>query len=84
MINSVIHHLGIGLRDRKSAEPFFDRLFVEFLGLQKVATQEAIAGWKGRGTRFYVYPIASGERPGTLQHLVFTARSRAEVDQFVG
>jgi len=84
VINSVIHHLGIGLRDPKSAEPFFDRLFVEFLGLQKEVTQEAVAGWKGRGTRFYVYPIVSGDRPGTLQHLAFAARSRAEVDQFVG
>ena len=27
---SVIHHLGIGLRDPKSAELFFDGLFVEF------------------------------------------------------
>ncbi len=27
MINSVIHHLGIGLRDPKSAESFLDRLF---------------------------------------------------------
>jgi glyoxylase I family protein len=84
MSNSVIHHLGIGLRDPKSAEAFFGRLFVEFLGLQREVTQEAVAGWKGRGTRFYLYPIASGERPGTLQHLAFAARSRAEVDQFAG
>jgi hypothetical protein len=84
LINSVIHHLGIGLCDPKSAEPFFDRLFVEFLGLHKEVTQEAVAGWKGRGTRFYVYPIVSAERPGTLQHLAFAASSRAEVDQFVG
>ena len=84
MINSIIHHLGIGLCDPKSAVPFFDQLFVEFLGLQKEVTQEAVAGWKGRGTRFYVYPIVSGERPGTLQHLAFAARSCAEVDQFVG
>jgi len=84
MINFVIHHLGIGLRDPRSAETFFDQLFLEFLGLQKEVTQEAVAGWKGRGTRFYLYPIASGERPGTLQHLAFAARSRAEVDQFAG
>jgi len=83
VINSIIHHLGIGLRDPKSAEAFFDQLFVEFLGLQKEVTQEAVAGWKGRGTRFYIYPIVPGERPGTLQHLAFAARSRAEVDQFV-
>jgi catechol 2,3-dioxygenase-like lactoylglutathione lyase family enzyme len=83
MINSIIHHLGIGLRDPNAGEPFFDRLFVDFFGLQKEVTQEAVAGWKGRGARFYIYPIASDESRGTLQHLAFAARSRAEVDQFV-
>lgn len=28
MINSVIHHLGIGLRYPKDAEPFFDTLLI--------------------------------------------------------
>ena len=82
MINSVIHHIGIGLRDPGSAESFFDRLFTQFLGLEKETTTEAVAGWKGRGTRFYIYPLSAGEAPGSLQHLAFTARSRAEVDRF--
>jgi len=82
VINSVIHHLGIGLRDPESAESFLDRLFIEFLGLEKEKTTEALAGWKGRGTRFYIYPLSGGESPGALQHLAFCARSRAEVDQF--
>jgi glyoxylase I family protein len=88
MINSVIHHLGIGLRDPKVAEPFFDCLFVEFLGLEKevMTADEAVAGWKGRGARVYLYPISSGGEsgpvPGSLQHLAFSARTRAEVERF--
>jgi catechol 2,3-dioxygenase-like lactoylglutathione lyase family enzyme len=82
MINSVIHHIGIGLRDPRSAKSFFDQLFTEFLGLAKETTTEAVAGWKGRGTRFYIYPLAAGEAPGSLQHLAFSARSRTEVDRF--
>jgi catechol 2,3-dioxygenase-like lactoylglutathione lyase family enzyme len=82
MINSVIHHLGIGLRDPAAAEAFFDRLLVEFLGLEKQTTTEAVAGWKGRGTRIYLYPVSSGTPPGSLQHLAFAARSRTEVDRF--
>lgn len=82
MINSIVHHLGIGLLDPSAAEPFFDALFVEFLRLEKLITGEAVAGWKGRGTRFYLYPLGSGAAPGSLQHLAFTARSREEVDAF--
>ena len=82
MINSVIHHLGIGLRDPRSAESFFDRLFVEFLGLEKEAPTEAVAGWKGRGARFYLYPVSSGTDSGSLQHLALSARTRSEVDKF--
>lgn len=82
MINSIIHHLGIALRDPRAAEPMLDRLFVDFLGLQKEVTTEAIAGWKGRGSRFYVYPLDGGATPGALQHIAFTARTRAEVDAF--
>ncbi len=82
MMNSVLHHLGIGLHDPKAAEPFFDRLFTGFLGLEKEATTEAIAGWRGRGTRFYLYPVTEGTVPGSLQHLAFSARSTAEVDKF--
>lgn len=82
MINSVIHHLGIALRDPKFAEPMLDRLFVGFLGLVKEHTTEAIAGWKGRGARFYIYLRSSGVAPGALQHLAFTARTRTEVDAF--
>lgn len=81
MHNSVIHHIGIGLTDPRAAEPYFDQLF-GFLGLEKEQTQEAVAGWKGRGTRFYLYPFKGGEPPGALQHLAFAARSRSEVDEF--
>lgn len=82
MKNSVLHHLGIGLADPRAAEPFFDRLFVGFLGLAKEETQEAVAGWKGRGTRFYLYPVRDGAAPGALQHLAFTAESREEIHRF--
>ncbi len=82
MMNSVLHHLGIGLGDPKAAEPFFDRLFTGFLGLEKEATTEAVAGWRGRGTRFYLYPASEGSGPGALQHVAFSARSPAEVDKF--
>lgn len=83
MIDSVLHHLGIGLCAPESAAAFFDALLVDFLGLEKEITQEAVAGWKGRGTRVYLYPIGGGTGPGSLQHLAFTARSRAEVEAFV-
>jgi catechol 2,3-dioxygenase-like lactoylglutathione lyase family enzyme len=82
MINSVVHHLGIALRDPRAAEPFFDRLFTGFLGLEKEPTTEAVAGWRGRGTRIYLYPLSGGSTPGSLQHLAFAARSAAEVDKF--
>ena len=82
MINSVLHHLGIGMIEPERAEAFFDSLLVDFLDLEKEITQEAIAGWKGRGTRFYLYSIRAGSGPGSLQRLAFTARSRAEVDSF--
>lgn len=82
MINSVIHHLGIGLGNPKAAESFFEVLLVEYLGLVKEEVQEAVAGWKGRGTRIYLYPVPAGTLPGALQHLAFTARSRREVDDF--
>ena len=82
MMNSVLHHLGIGLADPRAAEPFFDRLFTGFLGLEKEMTTEAIAGWRGRGTRFYLYGASGGSLPGALQHLAFSARSPAEVDKF--
>jgi hypothetical protein len=86
MSNSVIHHLGIGLNDPHAAEEYFDRLFVGYLGLEKERTSEAVAGWKGRGTRIYLYALcdgaAPGAGPGTLQHLAFTARTRGEVDAF--
>ncbi len=81
MQNSVIHHLGIGLADPQAAERFFDQLFA-YLGLEKEKTQEAVAGWKGRGTRFYLYPVKAGQPPGALQHLAFAARSRSEVEEF--
>jgi glyoxylase I family protein len=82
MINSVIHHLGIGIANPKAAEPFFDALLVEFLGMIKEECTEAAAGWKGRGSRLYLYPIEAGSPPGALQHIAFTARTRAEVDRF--
>lgn len=82
MINSVIHHLGIGVADAPGAERFFDALLGEFLGMAKEVCQEAAAGWKGRGSRVYLYPLEGGKAPGALQHLAFTARSRVEVDRF--
>jgi glyoxylase I family protein len=82
VINSVIHHLGIGFARPKFAEAFFDALLVEFLGMAKEECSEAAAGWKGRGSRLYLYPIASGSPPGALQHIALTARTRAEVDRF--
>ncbi|TFG95449.1 MAG: hypothetical protein E4H11_05030, partial [Myxococcales bacterium] len=82
LINSIVHHLGIGLGNPAAAEAFFDSLFVEFLRLEKLLTGEAVAGWKGRGARFFLYPMASGAAPGSLHHLAFAASSRAEVDAF--
>ena len=84
MNDCVLHHLGIGLADPRAAIDFFERLFVGFLGLAREETQEAVAGWKGRGTRFYLYPVREGAVSGALQHLAFTARSRDEVEEFVG
>ena len=83
MINSLIHHLGIGLYDPQAAEPFFDALLVEYLGMVKEEVWESVAGYKGRGTRIYLYPVKEGTPPGALQHLAFTARSKQEVDRFV-
>lgn len=82
MINSVIHHLGIGLADPHAAEEYFDRLLIGYLGLDKERTTEAVAGWKGRGTRIYLYPVRGGAAPGALQHLAFTARTPGEVEAF--
>ena len=82
MINSVVHHIGIGVARPAAAEPFFDALLVEFLGMTKEVCAEAAAGWKGRGSRIYLYPIDAGSTPGALQHLAFSARDRAEVDRF--
>jgi hypothetical protein len=83
MINSIIHHLGIGFVSPESAESFFDRLLVDYLGMNKEVTTEAVAGWKGRGSRIYLYPVKGSAAMGTLQHLAFTARTQAEVDYFV-
>ena len=82
MINSVIHHLGIGLHNPKAAEPLFDAVLVAYLGMEKEEVQEAVAGWKGRGTRIYLYPVKQGTPPGGLQHLAFTARNRRKVEGF--
>lgn len=57
MINSLIHHLGIGLQSPENAEKFFDTLLVNYLGMIKEETTEAVAGWKGRGLRIYLYSI---------------------------
>ena len=81
MINSVIHHLGIGLQNPAEAERFFDQL-MDYLGMVKECTTEAVAGWKGRGCRIYLYPPDSGAVSGSLQHLAFTARTHAEVETF--
>ena len=83
MINSLIHHLGIGFKDPQAAEPFFDILLVEYLGMIKEEVWESVAGYKGRGTRIYLYLVKEGIPPGALQHLAFTARSKQEVDRFV-
>lgn len=82
MPQSVLHHLGLGFEDPKAAELFFDRLFTGFLGLEREPTTEAVAGWRGRGTRFFLYPKSGGTLPGAIQHLAFAARSAAEVDKF--
>ena len=82
MINSLIHHLGIGLQDPQAAETFFDALLVEYLEMTKEDVWESVAGYKGRGTRIYLYPIKAGTSPGALQHLAFTACSKEEVDRF--
>lgn len=82
MINSVIHHLGIGLCDPQAAESFFDALLVEYLNMAKEEVWESVAGYKGRGTRIYLYPVRAGKPPGALQHIAFTARSRQEVYRF--
>ena len=82
MINSVIHHIGIGMASPATAEPFFDALLIDFPGMAKEVCFEAAAGWKGRGSRLYFYPIEAGSGPGALQHLAFAARTRAEVDRF--
>jgi glyoxylase I family protein len=82
VINSVVHHFGIGLRYPKQAEPFFDTLLVDYLGMAKEKVWESVAGWKGRGTRIYLYPVREGSPPGALQHLAFTARNRREVEDF--
>ncbi|MGL5942987.1 MAG: VOC family protein [Waterburya sp.] len=82
MINSLIHHLGIGLNEPQAAESFFDALLVEYLGMTKEEVWESVAGYKGRGTRIYLYPVKQGKVPGALQHLALTARSKQEVDQF--
>lgn len=82
MHSSVMHHLGIGLADAKGNVEFFDRLLTGYLGMEREVTQEAVAGWRGRGTRIYLYPTQKGAVPGALQHLAFAARSRGEVDAF--
>ena len=82
MINSLIHHLGIGLQNPQAAEPFYDALLVEYLGMVKEDVWESVAGYKGRGTRIYLYPVKNGTPPGALQHLAFTARSKQEVARF--
>ena len=51
MINSVIHHIGIGLRDPQEAKSFFDALLVEYFGMTKEEVWESTAGYKGRGIR---------------------------------
>lgn len=81
MINSILHHLGIGLSNPEKFLLFFDELFVDLFQMKKEDTWEAVTGYKGRGTRFYLYKIKKGEPPGSLQHLAFTARSRDEVDK---
>ncbi len=87
MINSLIHHLGIGLQSPENAEKFFDTLLVNYLGMIKEETTEAVAGWKGwkgRGSRIYLYSINNNRSmSGSLHHLAFTARTRDEVDRFV-
>lgn len=46
MINSLIHHLGIDLRDPQAAELFFDNLLVEFLEMVKEEVWESVADYK--------------------------------------
>src|SRR5690606_14271137 len=64
------------------AESFFDSLLVEYLGMEKEQVWESRAGWKGRGSRIYLYERAPGMEGHSLQHLAFAARSRGEVENF--
>jgi len=84
VINSVIHHLGIGVENPEEAELFFDALLVDFLGMNKEKVDESAAGWKGRGSRIYLYKVNAIGKTHNLQHLAFTARSRDEVAAFPG
>ena len=83
MINSVIHHIGIGVLNPEPAVCFYDLLLVEWLGMTKeMDLVNAKGGWKGRGSRIYLYSVELGSPPGALQHLAFTAKTRDEVDRF--
>ncbi|MFZ1626055.1 MAG: VOC family protein [Gammaproteobacteria bacterium] len=84
LINSVIHHIGIGVQNSQDAEQFYDSLLVDYLGMEKEIVQEASAGWKGRGTRVYLYRSNVDANAQNLQHLAFTARNRQEVETFPG
>lgn len=66
MTDSVIHHLGIGLVEPRIAAEYFDRLFIGYLGLEREETSEAVTGWKGRGTRIYLYALRGAWRAATL------------------
>jgi len=82
MDDSVIHHLGMGLAHPQEAVEYFERLLAGYLGMTREPTQEAVAGWRGRNARIYLYPLRQGVVPGALQHLAFRARSRGEVEAF--
>lgn len=84
MINSIVHHIGIGVTDVAKAERYYDSLLVDYLGMDKEKVWEANAGWKGRGTRIYIYHSEAVGEARNLQHLAFSARSREEVDSFFG
>ena len=81
MINSILHHLGIGITDPNNFIKFFDELFVDLLKMEKEDTWESVAGYKGRGTRFYIYKVQKGTPPGSLQHIALTAKNKGEVDK---
>ena len=50
--------------------------------MDREVVSESLAGWKGRGTRIYLYKSNFDQINFNLQHLALTARNRDEIDKF--